>query len=314
MAGQNTLIINSDYNVIQSKIALVLGSGSGTKGYGQTIASSQVGQYSTITVAQWSNLRADIARARQHQTGVALVNRAPEDPGYTPGSDLPIPTAAKQVRDTWRAAYLAIANDADTNHLVAPPPVGQFGVSNLVTPQIRNTIWNGTIVQSLAITWPTADAARYFFNTGGEFQFTADRSGGTAGIKNATWTAMLSGMGIVSFNHTRTICTGTGEVSSLGFYDLTTTNGVVFQKLAPAGAYAPNQYYIYARVNSVTDRRILYFDISFADDSPAPPSTPDPGFGIDENVDGTLTSTVDVLRSIDNVSIPAPSAITTGIN
>ena len=314
MPGQNTLIIANDYNVIQSKIALVLGSGSGTKGYGQSLVSNQVGQYSKITVAQWTALRTDIARARQHQTGVLLGTRAPEDPGYVAGSDLPTPTTARQVRDTWRAAYLALANDADANHLVSPPPLGQYGVSDLIAPQIRNTAWNGTIVQSVSITWNTADEARYFFNSGGQFQFKAERSGGSAGLKNATWTNMLSSMGVISMNHTQTTCTGTGETSSLGFYDLTTTNGVIFQKFAPAGAYAPNKYYIYARVNSTSDRRILYFDIHFADESGKPPTLPDPGFGIDENPDGTLISTVEVLRSIDNVSIPAPSAISTGIN
>lgn len=315
MAGQNTLIIANDYNVIQSKIALVLGSGSGTKGYGQTIASSQVGTSSLITVAQWSNLRTDIARCRQHQTGVALGTRAPEDPGYVAGSDLPIPTTAKQVKDTWRSAYLAMANDADTSFLVSPPPVGQYSISNLVTPQIRNTAWNGTIQQDVVITWTTADEARYFFNSGGQFQFTAERSGGSSGLKNSTWTAMLSSMGTISMNHTQTTCTGTGVTSSLGFYDLTTTNNLIFEKDAPAGAYAPNKYYIYARVNSTSDRRVLYFEIKFGDDSTAPPSVPDPGFGIDENPDGTLISTVDVLRaSGSNVSTPSPSAITSTIS
>jgi hypothetical protein len=316
MAGQNTLIIANDYNVIQSKIALVLGSGSGNKGYGQTISSSQVGQYSTITVSQWSALRDDIARARQHQTGVTLGTKAPEDVGYVAGSDLPIPNASKQVKDTWRAAYLSVATDADTNYLTAPPPSGQASRVDLVTQQIRNTPWNGTITQSIAITWATADDARYFFNTGSQIEFSADRSGGSPGLKNGTWTAMLSGMGTIAMNHTQTTCTGTGVTSSLGFYDLTTTNGVIFEKDAPTGAYTPNKYYIYARVNDTgANRRILYFDIVFGDDSPAPPSVPDPGFGIDENVDGTLTSTVQVYRaSGTNVSVPTPSAVTTAIN
>lgn len=316
MAGQNTQIIANDYNVIQSKIALVLGSGSGNKGYGQTLSSSQVGQYSKITVAQWANLRNDIARARQHQTGVTLGNIAPEDPGYIAGSNLPIPTAAKQVRESWRAAYLSMATDADTNYLTAPPPVGQASRSDLVTPQIRNTVWNGTIIQTVQITWPTADEARYFFNTGSQIEFSADRSGGSAGLKNGTWTAMLAGMGVIAMNYTQTTCTGTGVTSSLGFYDLTTTNNLIFEKDAPSGYYAANKYYIYARVNDTgANRRILYFDINFGDDSVPPVSTPDPGFEIDENVDGTLTSTVQVYRaSGSNVSVPLPSAITTAIN
>jgi hypothetical protein len=315
MAGQNTQIIANDYNVIQSKIALVLGSGSGNKGYGQTVLSSQVGQYSTITVAQWSNLRNDIARARQHQTGVTLGTKGPEDAGYDPALDLPVPTSSKQVKESWRDAYLTMATTCDTNYLIAPPPSGQASRGDVVTQQIRNTAWNGTIRQTVQITWTTADDARYFFNTGSQMEFSADRSGGSAGLKNATWTTMFSDMGTIAMNYTRTTCTGTGTTSTLGFYDLTTTNNLIFEKDAPTGAYAPNKYYIYARVNSITDRRILYIDINFGDDSTAPNSFPDPGFGIDENVDGTLTSTVQAYRaSGSNVTVPLPSAITTPIN
>jgi hypothetical protein len=314
MAGQNTLVIANDYNVIQSKIALVLGSGSGLKGYGQTISSSQVGQNAKITVNQWSNLRDDIARARQHQTGITLGTKAPEDVGYSSTTDLPIPTAAKQVRDSWRAAYLAMATDADTNYLTAPPPVGQKSAPlDLVSQQIRNTPWQ-QVTQNVVVTFPTADDARYFFNTGSQIEFSSDRSGGSAGLKNSVWTAMLAGMGTISMNYTRTTSTGGGTGSSLGFYDLTTTNGVIFE--VDATSYIPNKYYILARVNSIgADRRIIYFDIRWADDSPAPISQPDLGFGIDENVDGTLTSTVQVVRaSGTNVSVPTPSASTTALS
>jgi len=315
MAGQNTLILANDYNVIQSKIALVLGSGSGNKGYGQTLSSSQTAQTNKITVNQWANLRDDIARSRQHQTGVLLGILAPEDPGYVAGTNLPIPTAAKQVRDTWRAAYLALATDADTNYLVAPPPSGEASRSDLVGQQVRSTPWQ-SVTQSVVVTWPTADDARYFFNTGSQIEFSADRSGGLGGVKDSTWTAMLSSMGTIIMNHTNTTCTGTGATSSLGFYDLTTSDNLIFQKFAPSGAYTPNTYYIYARVNDTgADRRILYFTIAWRDDSPQPNSFPDPGFGIDENVTGTLTSTVQVYRATgSNVSVPLPSASTSPLS
>lgn len=315
MAGQNTLIIANDYNVIQSKIALVLGSGSGNKGYGQTLSSAQVGQFSTITVAQWSALRNDIARARQHQTGTTLGTKAPEDVGYVAGFDLPIPTAAKQVKESWRAAYLSMATDADTNYLVAPPPTGQASRVDLVSEQVRTTVWNGTIRQEVVVTWPTADDARYFFNTGSQIEFSSERSGGVGGLKDSTWTGMLADMGTIAMNYTQTTKTGSGTSSTLGFYDLTTSDNLIFEKDAPAGYYAPNKYYIYGRVNDTgSNRRILILTIHWGDDSGQPNSFPDPGFGIDENVTGTLTSRVQVYRaSGTNVSVPTPSATTTSI-
>ena len=117
MSGINTLIIASDYNTIQSKIATVMGSGSGTVGYGQTVSSSQVGQYDKISVSQWNNLRDDIIRARQHQTGIVIGAKAPNEAGYVAGSDLPIPTTSKQVQESWRAAYFSMVTDCEVNAL-----------------------------------------------------------------------------------------------------------------------------------------------------------------------------------------------------
>jgi hypothetical protein len=315
MAGQNTLIIASDYNTIQSKIALIMGTGSGTLGYGQTLASSQVAQNSKISVSQWSNLRNDIARARQHQTGVALGTIAPGDAGYTAGVDLPIPTLATQVKESWRAAYLAMATLAETEALRAPPPVGQATPAQLVSQQIRTTQWNGTIRQTVIVTWPTANDARYFFNSGSQINFTSSRSGGTAGLKNVSWTTLLNGMGTISFNYTQTVTTGGGTGGNLGWYDLSTSDNLIFQRDTTTPTYSPNKYYIYARVNDTgADRRILYLTIHWEDSSAAPASFPDPGFGIDENVDGTLTSEVEVFRaSGSNVSVPVPSANTTAL-
>jgi hypothetical protein len=314
MAGVNTLIVASEYNVIQSKIATIMGSGTGNIGYGQTLASSQVGSYDKITVTQWNNLRNDIIRCRQHQTGVTIGSKAPGDVGYTAGSDLPIPTSSTQVKDSWRVAYLNMATDCETYALTAPPPSSQATRSDLVSQQIRTAAWNGTISQTVVVTFGSVDEARWFFNTGGQIEFSSDRSGGTAGLKNVTWTTMLTNMGTIKLNYDVTTTTGTGTTSTIGWYDLTTSDNLIFEKDAPAGAYAPNKYYIYGRVNSTSDRRVGYFTIHWGDDSPAPPSYPDPGFGIDENVDGTLISTVQVYRaSGSNVSRPVPSASTTPI-
>lgn len=315
MAGQNTLIIASDYNAIQSKIATIMGSGSGTTGYGQTLASSQVGQYDKITVNQWNNLRSDIIRCRQHQTGITIGSTAPGEVGYVAGTNLPQPTVAKQVSESWRAAYSAMAADCETNRLTAPPPSSEATRADLVGQQIRTTAWNGTIRQTIVVTWDNADDARYFFNTGGQIEFSSARTGGIGGNKNITWTTILSNMGIIKFNYTGVTCTGTGDfLSTSGFYEIGTSDELIFQKNAPAGDYSPNKYYIYARVNSTSNRSILYLTIHWGDDSGKPPSFPDPGFGVDEDVDGTLTSTVQVYRaSGTNVSRPIPSAATTGI-
>lgn len=316
MAGQNTLIIANDYNVIQSKIALVMGTGSGTKGYGQTLASSQVGANSKVTVAQWNNLRNDIVRARQHQTGTVIGTKAPGDLGYVAGVDLPVPTTSDQVKESWRAAYLAMADAADTNHLTVPAPESNTSRISLVPNQIRSALWNTRISQTVTAEWATADDARYFWNSGGEIWFYSEFSPASSNDKNLTWYTILQDMGKIKIRYNDVVSTGTGTTIGLGFYELGTSDALIFTKSAPSGGfYAQNKFFITARVNSTTDRKKIFFTIVWADDQPAPVSAPDPGFGIDEGVDGTLTSYVEYVRatSTTNVSIPTVTGATTGI-
>jgi hypothetical protein len=305
MAGQNTLILATDYNVIQSKIASVMGEGSGTKGYGQTILSSQVGQFSKITATQWNNLRNDVLRARQHQTGQNL------------GPTLTVASASTTITDSDRAALLNMTVDAENpaNYLVSPPPAGEFARSNLVSEQVRTQKWNGTVTQTIDVVWPTANAARYFFNSGGNIEFSSQFSPSVPGLKGLSWSTLLQNMGTFSFDYTRTRTTGTAFTVADGFYDLGTTPTIIAQKDVTTSAYVPNRYYITARVNSTLpeQRRILTFVIHWDDASGKPPSFPDPGFGIDEDVEGTLTSQVQVVRSDNNVVIPVPNATTTSI-
>jgi hypothetical protein len=308
MAGQNTLILATDYNVIQSKISSVMGEGSGTKGYGQTLASSQVGQFAKITTSQWNNLRNDILRARQHQTGQDM------------SSNLIVAGANVTIADSQRAALSNMAVDAENpaNYLVSPPPPTELARSALVAEQVRTQRWNGRITQTIDILWPTANDARYFFNTGGNIEFSSTFSPTVPGLKGISWSTLLQNMGVFRINYDRVFTnipspftfTGTN-----GFYSLTTIPTIIAQRETSSSAYVPNQYYITASVNSTqaNERRILTFVINWDDSSGAPPSFPDPGFGIDEDVEGVLTSKVEVVRSINNVVIPAPSATTTSI-
>jgi hypothetical protein len=308
MAGQNTLILATDYNLIQSKIASVMGEGSGTKGYGQTLASSQVGQFAKITTTQWNNLRTDILRARQHQTGQDM------------SSNLIVAGPNVTIADSQRSAVLNMAVDAENpvNYLVSPPPPTELARSALVAEQVRTQKWNGRITQTVDVIWPTANDARYFFNTGGNIEFSSTFSPTVPGLKGISWSTLLQNMGVFRINYDR-VFTDVPSIDTFtgtnGFYGLSTIPTIIAQRQTSSSAYIPNEYYITASVNSTqaNERRILTFVINWDDSSVAPPSFPDPGFGIDEDVEGVLTSKVQVVRSINNVVIPAPSATTTSI-
>jgi hypothetical protein len=294
MAGQYSAILATDYNVIQSKVALVLGSGTGNTGYGQTVISSQVSSRTNVTYTQWNNLRTDLLKARQHQTGNDM------------SSFLTVASATVNVTDADRTAFTSMANDIQdqTNRLITPPP-SQATRENLVAVQQRATPWNGSLTQTITVTFANADSARYFFNTGSQIEFGISRSLGTSNTKNATWTAMFNGMGVISFKHDSTACSGTGDPSAtIGYYELSTDDKVIFQKLAPAGAYADNRFFILARKGNIGLEQII-FTIRMEDASGGP---------IDENPDGLLTSTVQVYYATgDNVSVLKPPATTTGL-
>lgn len=70
-ATANNLISVSDYTAIRNAISTVMGTGSGSYGYGQSIISSANTEGSLISQSDWDNLRYDIINARIHQTGAA---------------------------------------------------------------------------------------------------------------------------------------------------------------------------------------------------------------------------------------------------
>ena len=297
MAGIGSKIVAVDYNNIQSKISLIFGTGSLDYGYGQTILSSQVAVGNRVSSLQWSNLRSDLIKARYHQTGV------------DPSSSLTDPTTVTRVTEADRAAYSAFADVVTASRLTSPP-AGQASREPLVAPAVRTTAWNGVITHTITVNFSTADDARFYFNTGSQIWFSASRTGGGTGTKNTSWTTMLTNMGIIKFGYTDTTATGTGSTSVIGYYDLTTSDQLIFQKSTEAPVYSPNKYNVYARLGTPSSGVQIIFTVQFRDDS-AQPNAP---YGTDEDVDGTLTSTVEGYRaSGTNVSVGLPPATSSGI-
>lgn len=309
MANVGDFIRAADYNTIQSKLAGILGVGSGASGYGQNITSAQVGVGDAIRASQWSALRNDLLRARQHQTGLdESSNLTAISAGQT------VAAASIEVQ------YNTFADTVVTNRLAFA--TNQISVDENLTSTTRTTAWNGTIQCVVTITFngytqgsttvSGADHMRCFFNAGGSFTATSSRSGGTASAKNTAWTNMLSDSNTVTFGYSATTSNGNGTNYAVGWSNLTTTNQKIFFKPAPSGSYSENQYNIYARLQG-TNQIILtveYADLDSGGDNTGPQNGPPPfGPGVDENPDGTLTCLIKLNRpSGSNVTIPAPAA------
>ena len=270
MAGKGTLILASDFNALQSNVALVLGSGSSTYGYGQAVTSSQVAANARISVAQWSNLRTDLLRCIQHQTDV----------DYT--TTLTTPSTSVKLTSEIYDAYKAVADAIGPGRLALP--AGQATRTVLNSAQ-RTASWNGTISHTVDINfvestlYPGTYESRYFFNAGGKIEVTVSKTVGSGGSKNMSWDALLGNIGTISIDYDTTTVSGAGTGSSIGFYDLTTNYQTIFTRaLGVSESYYPNKYYIQAKVNNTSTRDLITLYIVFADDS----GQPNPPWGTDE--------------------------------
>lgn len=298
-AGVGQLIQNTDYNSIRSTVDAVMGTG--TSGYGQTLASSDVTTGSVITATQWLNLRTDIVKARQHQIGSAVGTSTATD-----GRNLVLPASGASITEELRAQFASMATTITTNkYSVDSDSVGgQLADEDLLTVT-RSTAWNGTLTHTVTITGNTggggaANNLRYFFNAGGKVRVSANITTGSS--KNNTWNTMFTQMGEFVMNYTATSYTGSSASgSAIGFEDLTTTNQLVGSKTAPSGSYAENVYYLYARKSADSTQVILTMEYRDNDAG-------DPNF--DEDVQPTLNTLIKQYRpSGSNVSVLTPTAV-----
>ena len=291
MAGQGTRILASDYNAIQSVVATVLGAGSGSLGYGQTVTSSQTAVGAKITAVAWQQLRNDLLAARQHQTGA------------NESGNLTAPSTGILVREYDRAAYYAYALLVQTNAL-ATPPAGQASLVTLANGT-RTAAWNGTLNHIVSLNFGSYAGARYFFNSGSNIQISGSNTNIPADgsqAKSNDWATILANMGTITMNYNSTSTTGSGSTAgSVGFYQLTTSPQTIFTKATASPTYSPNQYDILAQVDGTGG--IVTFTIQFQDLS----GQPNPPYGSDESVEGTLSSLVQTYYATgSNVSVALP--------
>lgn len=266
------------YNNIQSRIATVLGTGSGTDGYGQTLASSTAAVGAQVTAQDMQELYDDMIAARIHQTGSTPTSIAQIQQADLIGEDTSTnPDGTAKGYTDFEGILPTIEGD---KFLIDP---SQASVEAAIS-STRVSQWNGTLTHEFTVTFTNANTRRHFFNAGGEIRFSADLTGGS-GAKSSDWATMLSNMGIIKFNYTETASTGTGTGSAIGNYDLTGSYQNVFNKTG-SGVYAANDYNVEAREVSTS---VIQFRVLFQDDAGGNPA-------IDENVDGTLTSTIEQFR------------------
>lgn len=296
---QGNTILLSDYNNIQTKIATVLGTGSGQSGYGQTVSSSQLSAKSVIDDAHWDNLRTDLLKARQHQTG------ADESTGLT---DI---AAGQLIDDAVITAYETFATTVVNNKFAIAS--NQIAYQPLVSTAIG--VWNGTRTATVTFSFASADAARYFFNSGSYLRIT-----GQAGLndpakpKDYSWYLMTAAeVGTIGVGYNYSISTNGSSPaianSSLGFYNLTNSYQRIVSKGAAAGVYVENRYYIDIACdvtsNTSGGATKVYVRVSFEDNDLGDQTGT--GAAVDENISAASVSADTIYAYGTNVQVATPT-------
>jgi hypothetical protein len=289
-------ITANDYNNLRDRLNLVMGLGA--SGYGQVLSSSPVNSGQVFTLAMWNNLRTDLLKARQHQTGV------------NENANLTVVTTASVIDDDFFNQYSDFMTLISTNSRVVAD--NQATLTVLVN-QVRSSAWNGVLTHTATLTFASSLEARYFFNAGGQIRLSASRTGTATTSKSTDWTNILSSMGTIRMNHNSTtfLTGGSGSGTAKGFYNLTTTYQTLFIKGSSIYQYTENDYNIAAKVDNATNPTAITFKIEFRDDDIGDwpkPLSPLRGPRVDESVSGTLTSTVSMFRPSGlNVSVNGPA-------
>ena len=289
------LITAARYNNAQARVAAIMGVGATTEGYGQTLESSQVSTALTVTAEHINDLYTDIISGRIHQTGA------------TPNTITQIVvgnTIADATSDDPDGTTKGFQDYEDLIAILEASP-GRFALSasqstsGTGVTSSRTALWNTDVSTVVRVDFSSSDARRNYFNAGSTIKFEASLTS-QSGSKSNDWASMLTNMGTIAMGYTATTTTGTGTTSSIGNFDLTGTNQVIFRKPG-TGVYSANDYYVYAKANSATQ---LEFTILFQEEAAGNPN-------IDEQVNGTLTSTVKFTRASGSyVTTPAPSFVT----
>lgn len=268
----NDYIRVPDYNDIRSTIINVMGTGSASFGYGQTVYSLPVSVGEFVSKPQWDALRYDIVNAIVHQTG-------------TPPT-IYEPAAGELIRyasNLPNFQYSTLANQANTNRFDIG--AGRYAVEPKGT-RTGVVSFSSNLSSTVIVSFNNADQARYFFNSGGKIRFSSQFVDSLGTSQSAGWSTILQNLGTVSFG---------GTSPAVNFYTLTNSPQTFYQQ-GISGTYSMNTWRLQAFCNVANNASGTATTITFYStwiDSYTDPGLPPPG----DLVQGTMTLNVSQLRA-----------------
>ena len=204
--------------------------GGGGAGYGQT-AEANVAVGDTVTAVKWANLITKTANSASHQSSSI--------------TSVTAPAAGNTI--TYNANVVTNLQTIYTNRLNA----GTQG-STTANSVAYGSTWSTALTFTHTVTFANGDAARYFFNSGGQLKVTCSHANTTAGI-NLLFNNLASNVGTVVMSAPTTGAITISSVSyngitkiggggsaptistNSGYYAMTVSNANVFTQTASTG-------------------------------------------------------------------------------
>jgi len=289
-------------NNLQSSIALILGTGAGQNGYGQSVTSAPVSNADVVEAADMNAIYADILAARVHQVGVGDIGIAQVVQNLNTVAEatssfvnnLGVTTSDPDGLKKGIIDFETLMSQVQIDKAVLHPSQAALEPGIL---SARTSNWNGLLFHEVTVTFASEDARRFFFNTGSELRISASNTSAST-PKGLDWNQLCSQAGTIKFSAESTV-SSTGGGTQVGNYDLTSAYQNIYQKIGSgtySAVYAGNIYTVKARSDIPTRIifRIEFNDVVFDNN-------------IDNNVDGRLESTLQHYRANGDVTIVAPT-------
>ena len=264
MAGSGTTALATDVSTPYSTGFNVMGTGSLSRGYGQTTFGATKNVGDTITANDFNNIRYDLLNASAHQNGSAAA--------LTLAGNV----AGDIINSTDPNAFIPYASTVDSNRFSCH---SSRKSTTSAGSNSRTSSWASSVSATYTLNFSSADQARYFWNGGGRIRIASSRTGGAASSQNTAWSSLLTSAGTQSFGGSLVYSWGTGSTS--------------LYSVASSAPYASNTYAISVSLNaaagSATDFNFtLTWNDPYSDPSPGNPPAPE------DIVDGTLSYSVEI--------------------
>jgi hypothetical protein len=245
LAADYNGLVGTNPNTASGTLNTVWSTGGTTAGYGQT-ALATVAAGDSILAASWANLVNKTSNAATHQGTTITGVTAPSTGGVI----------------TYLSAIPTNLTTIYTSRLNAATQSGT--TSNTVTTA---STWSSVATFTQTVTFANGDAARYFFNSGGQLAMTCSHPSGTGinlllnNLASNVGTVVLSAMNSGTANIAGTSYNGVTRIggggnaptigTNSGYYALTTSNANIYYQTASTGpsGYLSTNINIFAKTN-----------------------------------------------------------------